>query len=674
MYLKSFKVFFSIYVLLIFSSMNVYSQKNETENIITDSLREVNIIENKKNLENRSVSPLQQIDTKTFTKLNSFQVSDALKYLSGVTVKDYGGIGGLKTVSVRGFGANHTAVSYDGIKVSDMQTGQIDIGKFSIENVELISLNNGQSDNIFQSASLFASTSVLNIKTLPPKFENRRNFVAKTGIKFGSFGLFNPYFLFQKKIDKKHSFSFNGEWILANGNYSFRLDKKLEGNDNVKWRKNSDVKNLLMETTFYSKFSENENGYVKVSFLNAERGLPGSIVSYNPTSTYERLWEKNFFTQAHYFKKLNSKFDLQLNAKYSNDFTHYLNPSASNSDGKLENMYLQDEIYGSASVLYKSNPNLSFSASSDLSFNKLDANLIHFPYPTRLSSLSILAGKYVTNHLSVVASLLYTNIYDKVKSGIPFDNQQKISPYAGFSLKPFEKLDLRFRAFYKNIFRLPTFNDLYYTNFGNRTLKPEDANQFNIGTTYSLSDNWLKCLSVSADVYHNEVKNKIIAFPNNNLFIWTMLNYGKVEINGADVNLLCNVNLFDSISLTLNNSFTYQYAVDKTNPNSGTFKNQLPYIPRISGGSSAILDLNFMTLSYALLWSGKRYSWFQNLSMYRLEPYIDQNISISKSFKIKSAILETALHVMNLGNENYEIVKNFPMPGRSFRVNLSIKF
>lgn len=670
-----FKVVIFIYILLIFSGLNTYAQKNELEVIKIDTIREVSITENKKFTENRSASPLQQIDSKTFTKLNALQVSDVLKYFSGVTVKDYGGIGGLKTVSVRGFGANHTAVSYDGIKVSDMQTGQIDIGKFSIENVESISLNNGQSDNIFQSASLFASASILNIKTLQPKFENEKKIHARIGIKYGSFGLFNPSFLFDKKIGKNHSVSLNGEWISADGNYPFRLDKKLEGNDNVKWRKNSDVKNLHLETTFYSKFSENQNGHVKISFFDAERGLPGAIILNNSTSTNERLWEKNFFTQAHFFSKLNAKFDFQLNAKYSNDFTHYLNPSASNSEGKIENTYLQQEIYGSSSVLYKPHQNLSFSLSSDLSFNKLDASLIDFSYPTRLSSLSVLAGKFVTNQVNATASLLYTNIHDEVKQGYSLENRQKISPFAGFSLKPFEKLDLRFRAFYKNIYRLPTFNDLYFTSFGSRPLKPEDANQFNIGTTYSFSNNnWLKCLSISADAYYNDVYNKIIAIPNKDLFIWTTINYGKVEIKGVDVNIWCNLNLSDSINLTLNNSFSYQHAVDKTNPNSGTFKNQLPYIPRFSGGSSAILDLNFVAFSYTLVWSGKRYSWFQNLSLYRLNPYIDQNISVSKSFKLKSVTIATALQAMNIGNENYEIVKYFPMPRRSFRINLSAKF
>ncbi|MEN6422945.1 MAG: TonB-dependent receptor plug domain-containing protein, partial [Smithella sp.] len=77
----------------------------------------------------RSTSPTQMLTRKTIQSLHALQLSDAVKHFSGVTVKDYGGIGGLKTISVRSLGANHTAVIYNGVAVSDVQTGQIDIGR-----------------------------------------------------------------------------------------------------------------------------------------------------------------------------------------------------------------------------------------------------------------------------------------------------------------------------------------------------------------------------------------------------------------------------------------------------------------------------------------------------------------------------------------------------------------
>ncbi len=48
-------------------------------------------------------------------QLGFHRISDAVKYFAGVAVKDYGGQGGLKTISLRGLSSHHTAVSYDGL-------------------------------------------------------------------------------------------------------------------------------------------------------------------------------------------------------------------------------------------------------------------------------------------------------------------------------------------------------------------------------------------------------------------------------------------------------------------------------------------------------------------------------------------------------------------------------
>ena len=78
-----------------------------------------------------ATAPLQQMKKTDMERLGVSDVADAVRHFSGVSVKDYGGIGGLKTVSVRSLGAQHTAVSYDGVTVSDCQSGQVDISSFS---------------------------------------------------------------------------------------------------------------------------------------------------------------------------------------------------------------------------------------------------------------------------------------------------------------------------------------------------------------------------------------------------------------------------------------------------------------------------------------------------------------------------------------------------------------
>ena len=90
-------------------------------------LQEVKIIALK---QKHTIAPSQQITNNNFKNFAAYNIADAVRNFAGVNVKDYGGIGGLKTVSVRSLGANHTAVLYDGVAISDSQNGQIDFGKF----------------------------------------------------------------------------------------------------------------------------------------------------------------------------------------------------------------------------------------------------------------------------------------------------------------------------------------------------------------------------------------------------------------------------------------------------------------------------------------------------------------------------------------------------------------
>jgi vitamin B12 transporter len=650
-----------------------HAQKTDTAKVY--SITEVTVTERYRDAEIRSSAPLQILSAKQIDHLNVLQVSDAVKYFSGVSVKDYGGIGGLKTVSVRSLGANHTAVSYDGITLTDCQSGQIDIGRFSLDNVDMLSLSNGQSDNIFQPARLFASASVLNIRTLSPKFEGKKVLNGKVTLKGGSFGLLNPAVWLQAKINQKLSASVSAELLTANGEYPYLLEYGLSSGDSTshETRKNTDVHNLRLEGAMYANFSDKESGYLKSYFYSSRRGLPGATIFYNVENlSSQRLEDQTFFTQGHYEKEFSKLWSFQTNAKYNRGFMYYYDPTSLNSDGQTVSTYLQQEYYGSASALFRAFENLSFSASTDGAITTLDATAS----PVRYTWLSDIATKYVTNNILATASLLGTVTNETVKSGTAFENQQRLSPFVSFAIKPFKIVDLRLRAFYKNIFRLPTFNDLYYFRVGNPDLKPEDTNQYNLGLTYSASvGNWLQLLSITADVYLNDVNNKIIAYPTKNAAVWTTLNLGKVTVDGLDLTAETTINLCKKVGLTLGTTYTYQRALNVTDPNDpSTYNNQLPYTPRISGSGRAAFETPWINVSYSFLWSGHRYAGFQNYAENRLPGYTDHSISFSHNFQLNQMLMSANVEMLNLLDVNYAIVRFFPMPGRSVRATLAVKF
>lgn len=662
-------------------SITLYAQQQKVDTTRVYAIPEIRVSDPYKTREVRSASPLQTFSKEELSNLHSLQISDAVKHFAGVTVKDYGGIGGLKTVSIRSLGAQHTAVVYDGIALTDCQTGQVDIGRFSLTNVDRLSLNNGQSDDIFQPARLFASAGILNIQTLTPHFDANKQTNVVADFKTGSWGLINPSFIVEQQLSRKWSVSANGEWMSTDGHYPFTLRYGNDGNAQVskEKRRNTDVENLRAEISAFANLSDKEQWRLKAFYYQSSRGLPNATTLYYDRSL-QHLRDKNIFIQSQYKKEFSRKWVFQTSAKWNWSYQNYLDPDYKASAGEVKNSYYQQEYYLSASALYRVIDNLSFSLSTDGSINTMNANLDNFASPTRYSWLTAFAGKYINDWVTLSASALATVINEKAGTGGSAGNHRKLSPNAGISFKPFRNEEFRIRFFYKDIFRLPSFNDLYYNQTGNINLKPENATQYNMGITYSREISpLLPYLSATIDAYYNKVTDKIVAIPTKNLFIWSMVNLGKVDIKGVDATASLSLQPLQKLRINLSGNYTYQRALDVTNPDPDTpegkvYKHQIAYTPRVSASGQAGIETPWIHLSYSFLFSGKRYMLGQNISENRLDSYSDHSLSASRDFNIRNITASLNLEVLNLMNRNYEIVKNFPMPGRSFRVTVGVRY
>lgn len=121
----------------------------------------------------KEVIPVQQLAGEQLSRLSSHSVADALRYFSGLQIKDYGGVGGLKTVNIRSMGTNHVGVFYDGVELGNAQNGTVDLGRFSLDNMESVTLYNGQKSAIFQPAKDFGSAGSIYLQSRVPVFPER---------------------------------------------------------------------------------------------------------------------------------------------------------------------------------------------------------------------------------------------------------------------------------------------------------------------------------------------------------------------------------------------------------------------------------------------------------------------------------------------------------------------
>ncbi len=620
------------------------------------------------------VIPAQVLCGKELQRLNAHSVADAIRYFSGVQIKDYGGIGGLKTINVRGMGTQHVGVFYDGIQLGNAQNGQIDLGKYSLDNMAAVTLYNGQKSSGVQSAKDYASASAVYLEARRPQFGDGKRHNLKFTFKTGSFGLANPSFLYEQKIGERMSNSLNAEFLYTTGRYKFSY-VKADGYDTTAVRRNGDVRALRIENGLFGRV-KNGGWRAKVYFYNSERGYPGAFVREEPGKFKheDRQWDTNFFVQGSYNKKPTEHYRFSVNAKYAYDYLHYLSdPRLDVTTMYVNNHYYQQELYLSASHEVQLRRWWDVNLTTDFQYNTLDADLVNFAYPSRFTMLGALATSMHFKHLRMQGSLLYTFVDDFTESpGAAAGNKHVFTPTFVVQYTPFEEIDLSLRAFYKRIFRMPTLNDLYYTFIGNKYLKPEYTTQYNVGVTYEKS--WrhtaLRHLDLSLDAYYNEVEDKIIAMPTSNQFQWTMVNLGYVEIRGVDAVLNTGFK-FGRVGVDCRLTYTYQKAQDYTDKTSKYYGDQIPYIPWHSG--SAVVGLNYRgwSLDYSFIYTGERYESVANIPENHALSWYTSDLALSKAFRIRESQLKVTAEVNNLLNQQYEVVQCYPMPGTNVKFIIS---
>ena len=635
----------------------------------------------------------QTLSGKQMEALRNHSVADAIRYFAGVQLKDYGGVGGMKTVNIRSMGSNHLGVFYDGIQLGNAQNGVVDLGKYSMDNLEEITLYNGQKSSIFQPAKDFGASGTLYLRSRRPLFmEDERDNVKFTA-RGGSFGLKNISGLWEHKWSKKVTSSLSAEFTDATGKYDFRY-KRVNQKGEVMWdttatRNNGDIQAERVEAYVQGNIDEGLWN-VKAYFYNSERGIPGAIVN-NVWKHSQRQWDRNFFVQSHSQKAwMKGRLESQFNIKYAWDKMRYLNPDTTLR--YVDNTFNQHEVYVSSATHFvvfddletcRKKGKFDVGVSADYQWNGLDGVLQGASFVSRHTMLLAGAATYEIWRMKMLASVMGSFVRDHMT-----DKTDECTPSVFLSMTPIKgNKDLELWAFYKRIFRMPTFNDLYYTDMGNKYLKPEYTTQYDIGLSWKHDWNhaMLRHLELRTEGYFNQVDNKIVAVPKgNSQYRWMMMNLGYVEILGVELQMKTRWQFSRDWSLDFGGNYTYQKAQDfsdpeDNDPEAGTWGGQIAYIPWHSASAMGTLSWAIkgnmgMNLNYSFIYTGERYHTSSNILANYEQPWYTHDLSLRYAVSLKKVRLSATLEVNNVFDQQYDVILNYPMPGRNYKGIVSCEF
>ena len=602
------------------------------------------------------------------------QVAEVLRHFTGVQVKDYGGVGGLKTVNVRSLGSEHVGIFLDGIQVDNAQNMQVDLGRFSTAGIGTVALFNGQKSRRLQTAKEYASGAAVHLNSARPVYGDGSHGQAK--LRGGSFGTVNPSLQWDKDLWKGVTLRTAAEFLTSNGRYKFPCF------DTTLVRENGDIRSLRLEAQLFGQ-SQRDDWQFRAYAYGSERGFPGPVIrrALGFPFSAERQADQDIFIQGGWNRDWSERYATALRLKYADSYTHYdTHPEKNPMALPYDLHYRQRSGYVSVAQSYVLANPWSVDLSTDLQRNALDSDVGQFVTPRRTAFTGALATRVAWERFRAAAHLVYMGAWDCFDSpdagGWTRENGYRDAWMPSLSLfwSPLEGLE--WDAYAKRSYRLPSFNDLYYSQMGNSSLVPESALQFGTDLRYTY---WPRPWYWEARVspYYNRVSDKIVAIPTSSQFRWTMLNIGVVDVLGMDVKAkaACLAGPWD-VGATLR--YSYQRALDHSTPGSQTYGNQIPYIPLHSGSLTLSAHGNGWSFAWDSSFTGGKWSRTANTPDYYIEPWSLSDVTVGRSFPLKAvressmSKLVVSLALNNIFNTHYEIVQGYPMPG--FNALLSVEY
>ena len=603
-------------------------------------------------------------------KLNDFvlqrmgvvDIGEALKQVPGANIKDYGGIGGLKTINYRSLGSAHTGIEQDGIAIPDQQTGTVNLGNFNVFGISAVEMSSGQIQHHDAFATSFLKANMISVfNTISNPSQERT--IVKAQSEWLSINAFQNSLLVRQSIGKRLSAGAQAVYRIGSGIYNYQL---MNGQNIIEGQR-APTDLVQKQLNGVIRYDHNRLKIIaQGQFNDTDQNLPGAVVFYNPFNKETLGQNNNQYSLRGTYRSNKQSISGYVFSRQGT--TRYFQDYVLNTQGYIENTYEQSHFGGGLIYRYYLNsPSQSIFIGSDLIQSQLDGSQYEI-MPVRESMNSVLGmTKWFVKRLKVQANLTHQQIRDQNLETV---NQfSHFSPYLSLSYRPFTNHAFRIRTFYKNTFRMPSFNDLYYRSIGNIDLEPENAHLFNFGMTYHRDFRSFN-LESTLDAYHNNVSNKIVAIPTKNLFNWSMQNIGETRGQGLDLNVLLT-KTFEKLVFILSTSQSINKSIDVTDKDGFTYGHQLPYTPNYFASYQINIKYAQFISSLNILHSAGRYVLTENVPHNYLEGFVDIGFNVAYDLKFKNGQdLTLKAQANNILNKNYQVVKSFPMPGRHYQFTI----
>ena len=618
----------------------------------------------------RSPAPVSLIPRIDIERSGAASLSDILAIGPGVFIKDYGASSGIKTISQRGLGTEHTLVLLNGMPVNSIQNGSLDFGTIPAEEIERVELIRGG-----QSASFGANAvaGVVNVVTRSMQGEN-----ASARFSVGSFG----------ERDMSASVGSGEEdvrWRVSGGMQKNEGDFPFIFNNGPAiyhlTRSNAQYNALRCSGQLDLAVTDAMRLHTTALYLASDRGVPGVITSpFSSSRASER--DQQGIVQLGVLQTLSPRtwWELKLQGLYA--YQRYADPDIVVGGFPIDNNFRNTEQRMELQLHAEPLGLARYTIGGDLVHAAAEGNTASGS-PERLQGGLFVVGEHCLQIAPDSAALL--SIHPALRYDRVDDSQDAFSPQLGLQAL-FLRIDgyepskhmLRIHGTIGRNFRTPTFNELYYSGgggMGNPHLRPERSTTFDLGAGVSLVG--LGEHELDLTWFGVDMQDRIV-WTTSGTATTTPKNLRDVAVRGIELTYGW---VWPAAGTTLSLAYSRSRAekISLDFPGDPNLNTQIPYVPQelfscmLSWGEDLELGLlRRCDLSLGVSRVGFRYTTEDNTSFLPSHTVFNSGLTLGLDcFGARAAI---RVDIRNLLDESYMVMPGYPMPPRFYKISLALSY
>lgn len=574
------------------------------------------------------------LDSEDVTASGSASVADLLAARSTGFVRFYGS-GGLATLSLRGAAPSQTLLLVDGQRLSDPQTGQIDLSLLPTVLLDDIEIVHGAGSALYGSDGV---AGVINLRTRA--FESGDSYTLRAGA--GAFGEHAISGQFSRALGRWRT-GVAAEAVRSDGDFAVAPDVARRANVR---RDGADREQASLYASA-RRAGDLHHFTVSAWVAAAERGLPGPVTT---PPIGERQWDRQYRLWA------SDRFawgdsEVQFGGGTHAASIRYLNPQLEIDDTGTSTGYFIEGTLTAARGIAR----VTTGGTADYQLAS---------HPSRRSAHVGHGAVFVAGAVGSNAAVLYPALRLDGYGAPASSFRAALSPKLGFSTAVPGMSRARMKASVGRTFRSPTMNERYWQPGGNPDLRPERGWHGDIGASYSL-----RAISAEISAFAAAMHDEIL-WLRTPAGYYAPRNLQRTRSLGVEMTGNYMVSLDARRHLNAGAVVTFTRASDRSDPSSRSFGSQLRYVPPIQVKGHLSLHVGPASVDLNSRYVGRRYVTTDGTQW--VDPYLVVDLQMRLRQQVAGAAVSLAVSVENALDARYAVIQHYPMPPRHLRMSLTV--